>query len=662
MSPVPSLEDARRRHLAGRLDDARSVYDAILEIEPSNHAALHLRGMLALQQGEGTLAEQLLRQALVLDAENGAYFNGLGQILFFKGDFDGAAVAWEAALGLDPQDGSAAYNYGTLCLQQGQHNGAVKWLRSAIDAGEAKNWEAHANLANALARLRRFEEAEVAYRTARALSPENTPLMVSHADVLTRTGAPDKAEALLKDSLRTAPEFAPAYINLSNACLAQARVPDALEALDRALDLDPSLDDIHHKRLFFSHYLENLGSEDLARQHCEWGADFAQDIQAMPPPAVCGEGPLRVGYVSADLGWHSVGLFMAPVIAAHDRVRYHVTCYSGLELEDTLTEIIKNNADRWRASAHMSDAALAETIRADGIQVLVDLSGHTGGQRLGVFARRPSPVQISYLGYPGSAGLAAIGYRIADNWTEPEITTGAVSDEKILRLEDGFHCFCGPGLDPGEGQPVMPPPAANPCRGITFASFNNIAKVNDGVIELWARLLRVVPEAELFLKDQRFKNGAVRRQFENAFADYGIEKTRLRLEGAQGARCDHLARYAEVDIALDPFPYNGTTTTCEALWMGVPVITLAGNRSDARVGLSLLGQMRLEEFVAKSQDDFITIAAGLAADRGRLILLRSQLRGRLESSSLGQARDLTAKLETAYLAAWSETTEVWNKD
>ncbi|MBT7572650.1 MAG: tetratricopeptide repeat protein [Rhodospirillaceae bacterium] len=654
MSPAPtSLDDARRLHLAGRLGHARPIYDAIIDTEPGNDGALHLRGMLALQEGDGALAEQLVRQALALVPASAAYLSGLGQILYFKGDPDGAAEAWTACLDLNPGDGGAAYNYGTLCLQRRQNNLAEKWLRAAIDHGEQDNWEAHSNLANALARLRRYGDAEASYRAAQELSPDNVSLLTSYADVAIRIGGLEKAAALLDCALRLAPDFAPAYLNLANLRMAEADVPGALQALEKALEQDPGLADAHHKRLFFSHYIKDLSAEELYHLHRDWGAGFAAEIDAIPPaaPLLAAGEVLRIGYVSADLGGHSVGLFMASIIAAHDREQFHITCYSGLESEDSLTKSIKADADGWRETAALSDASLAETIRRDGIHILVDLSGHTGGHRLGVFALRPAPVQISYLGYPGTVGLAAIDYRISDEWCEPAGAADDCSVEKILRIDGGFHCFAGAGED------VEPGPAPVAENGfITFASFNNIAKLNADVIRLWAGVLDAVPDARLCLKDQRLKYDSNRRHIEAAFARHGIEPARLSLLGAQAERRDHLAQYGKVDIALDPFPYNGTTTTAEALWMGVPVITMTGQRADARVGLSLLSQMQLDELIAGSPDAYIAIAAGLAADREKLRALRPELRGRLRGASLGRVAEFTEKLEAAYRLAWNEAT------
>ena len=286
MSPAPtSLDDARRLHLAGRLGDARPIYDAIIETEPDDDRALHLRGMLALQEGDAALAERLLRRALSLVPGQGAYLGGLGQILYFNGDLDGAAEAWLACLDTDPGDAATAYNYGTLCLLRRRYDLAEKWLRAAIDHGERDNWEAHSNLGNALGHLRRFRDAEASYDAALVLSPDNASLAASYADTAFRAGRLERSLALLAEALRLAPDFAPAYLNLANVRMAHADVPGALEALDQAIEQDHGLADAHHKRLFLSHDIKDLSAEALYQLHRDWGAAFAAEIPVMTPTA-----------------------------------------------------------------------------------------------------------------------------------------------------------------------------------------------------------------------------------------------------------------------------------------------------------------------------------------------------------------------------------------
>jgi predicted O-linked N-acetylglucosamine transferase (SPINDLY family) len=648
-----NLDKARRLHKAGQLNDARRIYDEVLRNEPGNHRALHLRGMLALQEGALGEAEQLVRQALSRAPGRAEYLSALGQVLYFGGDADGAGTAWRDALAADPNDATTAYNYGTLALERQQLPLAEKWLRAAIGNGEQENWQARANLAHALSRQRRHHDAAAEYGAALQISPDNAELLTSYADTLNHMGAPNDAKALLDRAIRGQPDFAPAFLNLANACLALADVPGAMDALSQAIEIDPGLEDAHHKRLFFSHYLEDSSAPELFESHAAWGDAFTRRNaggQTVPKTAPQGGGQLRIGYVSSDFGWHSVGLFIHSVIEAHDKARFHVTCYSGLESEDEMTRVIKKYADAWRETSALSDDQMAAMICEDRIDILIDLAGHTGGNRLGVFARRPAPLQISYLGYPGTTGLASIGYRVADAWTEPEGAADALSVEKILRLAGGFHCFAGPWSEP----PVQPPPVLTKGM-ISFGSFNNIAKINDGVVALWAEILNRVPESRLILKDQRFKLADTRRRMTRVFAARGIAADRLNLMGAQAERRDHLALYAEVDIALDPFPYNGTTTTCEALWMGVPVVTLVGARPDARVGLSLLSQMELSDLIANTPDEYIAKSAELAIDMEKLANFRNELRNRLESSSIGKINAFTQKLEAAYLQAWQET-------
>ncbi|MBT7267147.1 MAG: tetratricopeptide repeat protein [Rhodospirillaceae bacterium] len=655
------LEKALSLHRAGKADEARPLYDEILASQPAHGQALYLRGMLALQEGEGELAESLVTRAVEgasggdekPDDNLGDYLNGLGQILYFKQDLEGAAVAWARAYDAKPADPGIAYNLGTLAVERLDWAAAKQWLERAENAG-AEGWELLANLALVFMNERDYPAAVTRYKKALELAPENAELWVSYANALNRSSEPERAVQALERALELTPDFAPAYLNLANTKMALADTTGALAALEKAIDLDPALDDAHHKRLFFSHYQPDADAGYLHQLHRAWGEAFSAGHKKLPPVAAQPRAGrrLKIGYVSGDLGGHSVGLFMQPLIQAHDRERFEVACYSDLAIPDDLTRAIEDSADLWRETAALSDTELAAIVRRDEIDILIDLTGHTGRNRLGVFAVRPAPLQITYLGYPGTVGLPEIDYRIADELSDP-VGAEACSTEKILRLESGFHCFAGPGVD----VPLNSLPLATNGY-VTFGSFNNIAKSNDDVLALWAKLLVQVPNARLLLKHQNFRHETVRRRFLDAFQSGGVDPARIELRGAEAERVDHLALYGDVDIALDPFPYNGTTTTCEALWMGVPVIGLAGDVLNsghhARIGESLLTQMELEDLIATSKADYLRIAAELASDGERLREMRKTLRARLQASTLGQIEPFAAKLEAAYEVAWRD--------
>ena len=376
---------------------------------------------------------------------------------------------------------------------------------------------------------------------------------------------------------------------------------------------------------------------DVFAEHRRWHAQHAAPLAAgtPPPPLTFAPGArrLRLGYVSPDFNHHAVACFIEPVLAAHDRTRVEVFCYAAVRAPDRITARLRRLAEHWRDIAPLDDAAAAALIRADRPDLLVDLAGHTAHHRLGVFARRPAPVQATWLGYPNTTGLDAIGYRLTDAVADPPGQTEAFHSEKLVRLPATFSCY-GPDAD---APPVNDLPAAR-AGAVTFGSLNNFAKITPAVIALWSRLLRELPGSRLVLKSRGLGDAAVAARIRDAFAVHGIEPARLTLDGAELSVAAHLSLYHGIDIGLDPFPYNGTTTTCEALWMGVPVVTVTGANHVARVGASLLTHCGLTELVASDEAGYIAAAVALAGDPDRMTTLRRTMRDRLNAAPLTDIR------------------------
>jgi len=335
------------------------------------------------------------------------------------------------------------------------------------------------------------------------------------------------------------------------------------------------------------------------------------------------------------------------LLQQHDHLQFEVFCYSNATTIDGITSSLRSNADHWRQIAGMNNHQVAEQVRKDAIDILIDLSGHTSGNRLLVFARKPAPVQISYLGYPGTTGLSAIDYRLTDCFADPPGLTEHLHAEKLHRLSRTNWCFAAPEDAP----PVQPPPAS--CRDhVTFGSFNNFAKVTDEVLQSWWTILRHVPRSRLLLKCAIFETKRVCEQVTGIFTAQGIEPGRLELQGWQPDHAMHLTLYNEMDIALDTFPYNGTTTTCDALWMGVPVITLAGPAHASRVGMSLMSSIGLSETIATTTVEYVGLAVALAQDQDRLKTIRLGLRDRMRRSPLMDAERFARDVEAAYRQMW----------
>jgi predicted O-linked N-acetylglucosamine transferase (SPINDLY family) len=354
-----------------------------------------------------------------------------------------------------------------------------------------------------------------------------------------------------------------------------------------------------------------------------------------------------VGYVSIDFRRHSVAYFLEPILAAHNRESFEVFCYADVPVPDDATERLRRHANHWREIGGRSDAEIAELVRNDGIDILVDLVGHTASRLLRVFARKPAPIQISYLGYPGTTGLSSIDYRLTDALTDPVGITERHHTEKLVRLEDSAWCY----RPPAEAPPIAQPPFAT--RGVvTFGSFNMLPKISPQMIELWAKILAATAGSRMVVKTRSFSDEPSRQRVAALFRRAGVDPSRLDLRSRTEAQVGHLADYGNIDIELDTFPYNGTTIICESLWMGVPVVTLAGQTHVSRVGLSLLSNVGLQDLAAKTPDDYVRIATGLAGDPKRLMELRATMRQRmLQSPLLNEAR-FTRGVESVYRMMW----------
>jgi predicted O-linked N-acetylglucosamine transferase (SPINDLY family) len=453
------------------------------------------------------------------------------------------------------------------------------------------------------------------------------------------------------DCARAHPREVGPHIRAGNVLRELWRVEEGVREHAKALELAPGGNAvIHSSVLFSSHYLAAPDPQRLFESHRQYGRLLAAGLAGDPPPQR-GVTPdpdrrIRVGYVSPNFSRHSVGYFIEPVIAQHDRARFEVYCYSNLPTPDDTTARIRSCAHAWRDVHGIDDDALAQSVAADRIDVLVDLAGHTAGNRLPVFARRAAPVQMTWLGYPDTTGLAAIDYRITDDIADPAPRADARCTERLLRLPGLFLCY----------QPPHDAPAVSDRGGdsgpAVFCSFNVLDKVNEPLIGMWADILRAVPGSRLLVKSRLLKREEVVRRVADCFGARGIEAARIELHGWSEDRADHLNRYARADVALDTYPYNGTTTTCEALWMGVPVVTLAGELHMSRVGAALLEAVGLPDLVAASPESYVRTAVELARNGERRRALRAELRDRLVQSPLLDHAGFTRKLEAAIERAW----------
>ncbi len=603
----------------GRWSEAEAGCRAVLVAHPRDAEALHLLSVLAHRAGFAADAVELMRQAIASDPRNAACHSNLGVFLAALGRFDAAATACRDALALDP--------------------GLV---------------DAHYNLGNALMGARDFAAAAAAFRRTVALRCDFVQAHNNLGNVLKALGDHEAAIAAYRQALVFQPDYAHARSNLASALQDTGRLDEAMAELRRAVAGAPDSAEIRSNLILGLHYDPHADAASLFAEARRWDERFGEAHAARRPPHAIdrsADRPLRIGYVSPDLRLHSVAFFLLPLLEGRERDAAHVTCYATGGVEDDVTARLRSASDAWCSLVGLSDDAAAERIRDDRIDLLFDLSGHTANHRLALFARRPAPIQITYLGFPGTTGLRAIDYRLTDALVDPS-GREHLGSERLVRLPASGVCFAPPCATPD----VADAPLLRGGR-VTFGNLGNLAKVGAATLTLWSELLRRVPTAHLLLKSVAFRDRATRRRFERRFAGEGIDASRLRLLPDDPSIFDHLRSHERIDIVLDSFPFNGLTTTCQALWMGVPVVTLAGQRPASRMGLGVLSNLGLDDLVATTADDYLRIAADLAGDPQRVVALRSTLRPRLQASPVGDARRFARDLQAACRGLWREWCE-----
>jgi len=543
-------------------------------------------------------------------------------------------------LRLTPHHADSLNLLGVIALQTGNLEAALALVQRAValrpDAAVCRN-----NLGQILDRLGRYDEAARCYEAAIELDRAYAEAHNNLGYLRARQDRPAEAEALYRQAIDLDPTYAEPHTNRGNLLKDRGELDAAIESYRRAVDLRPDLSALHSNLLLALHYHPAYSPADLQREHDAWAERHVAPLAAARRPHENSREPerrLRVGYVSPDFREHPVARFILPLFREHDRQQVEVFAYSDVAGADSVTGMLRNRVDHWRDVAALGDEQLAEAIRADGIDVLVDLAAHSGGNRLLVFARKPAPVELTYLAYCGTTGVDAIDYRITDRFLDPPGEWGAYT-ETSLHLP---HCYWS------YSEPQVRPPAARAAGPPTFGCLNNFAKVSELTLELWMRLLLRVPEARLLLYA---RTEAHRARVRRAMRRTGVEEARAAFVGRQ-AFADYMLTYREIDVALDPHPYCGGTTSCDALWMGVPVVSLAGRTAVSRAGATLLTHIGLGRLVARSEDQYVEVATGLIRDAKGLTALRAELRARVESSPLMDAPRLARDFEALLRSAW----------
>ncbi len=636
--------------VTGRGSEAVEHARVVARLLPQDAKAMHVLAGLLLEFMTALEAFPVIVQAIRLAPGSSPILKTLSAILQATGQLDEALRALDRAVEIAPEDAGALIDRGML-----------------------------------LHRLGRADEAAVSYETAFPSRPEDPSLLNNLGACYLSLGRTDEARRLFEEAIRRRPEEPRAISNLGLALWEQNQLDEAIERYQQAcaldagyaearvnlagavgglsdhrhaielqrevLRLEPGNTNAHSSILLSMLQTSGISERAIFEKHVEWGRRFADPLSSTWRPIdvdLNRNRRLRIGYVSPDFREHSVRYFIEPALASHDRSRVEVFCYSVSSKRDEVTTRLQSHVKRWRHAVGMTDAKLAEQIRVDRIDVLVDLAGHTAENRLLVFARKPAPVQVTYLGYPATTGVSAIQYRLTDDLADP-VDSPSLCTEELVRLPHAFFSFKYDDTLPFD-------PVLNADRNgyFTFGSVNNFAKLDLKQVQNWAEVLRQVPGSKLMFRTKAMSSAKTTDQIVRAFEDHDVTADRIRFVGFNGA-ADYYKQLASIDLAFDPFPFNGHTTTCQSIWMGAPVLTLRAKSFRGRVGASILTRLGMADFVVDSEGEYKATAIKLATDLSRLRSLRPVLRDRMRSSPICDAVGFTRSLEDTFKSLWERT-------
>ncbi len=640
-------------HRQGQLDEADHLYRQALAYEPRHAGAMQLRGVVQMQRGNHEEAAKLIKRSLDFEPRNPQALSNLGNVLLELKRYDEAIATLRLAVEVQPNSADALGNLGRALRRRRYYPEAVEAYRKAVEIAPERAG-LHSALGVALSEAGDLAGAVEAHARALELAPDRAEFKNNLAHAHRLAGRHEEAERELREALALNPEEGELHLALGRIVNQHGRFDEAIELYRQARDHGAGSTKFELALMFFqNHVLSNdpvksKGDAVLYAQRRAGHVTPFKDHLNDPNP----DRQLRIGWVSADFKSHPVGRFLVAAFREIDQTKLSMHAYSMADpLHDPITQQIRAIIPNWRNIQELTDEEVAHQIRKDRIDVLVDLSGHTGGNRLGVFAYKPAPVAVTWLGYFATTGFATIDYVLCNRWLVPESEEDQWV-EKPWRLDDTHWCYTIPSVD----VPVAQTPALEGGM-FTFGSYNNFDKLNEPTIALWSRVLNEVPNSRLLLRSS-LKNPAVTERMIKGFNAQGIEGDRLVVDTETKPYEEHLKSYGLLDIALDPFPYNGGTTTTEALYMGVPVLTLHGDRFVAHLAETNLQSAGLTDWIAKDQDDFVAKAKAFAADLPALDQLRQGMRARVLASRLFDAPAFARELENAFhgmFGEWAET-------
>jgi len=640
------LHDALRLHREGRIANAESLYRQILLEQPDHADALHLLGIIDLSRGQFESAIQRFTRAILVNSMQAPFHNNLGIALGNVQRNDEAMASFHRAIHLKPDYADAHANVAIILCNRGEIDAAIEAATTAIrfDPNQA---EAYINLSFSLSRRGRLDDAITAARHAIRLRPERYEAHNNLATAMFDRGSLHEAIDACREALKLKPDSAEGWNNLAAAQKDLGQIAESLQSYRRAISLSSSAA-FQSNLIFAMHFDADCPPAEMARERAVWARLHAEPLKSSILPHGNDPNPtrrLRIGYLSPDFRLHPVGRFFLPLLANHHHENFEIICFSSVTVPDDLSARVKSLADGWVDIRRMTDDQSAGKIRDDKIDILIDLAMHGADNRLPVFARKPAPVQATYLAYPGTTGLDAIDYRISDQILDPPGELPADYTEKTIYLPHSYWCY----QPPADAPPVSPLPALS-AGYITFGCLNNFCKASPPALVAWREILAAVPNSRLLLHTA---TGPHREKITSDFAAAGIANDRVSFTPFIRTQ-EYFQLYGRIDIALDPFPAAGGTTSCDALWMGVPVITLRGKTAIGRGGASILSAVGLTRCIAADVPRYVSLAVDFAQDLPRLAALRSSLRQTMQNSPLMNAAQFAADMETLYRKIWTD--------
>lgn len=639
--------EARRGHF----ESAVAAYRRAIQIRPNYAEAFNNLGTALSKAGQSAEAITAYLNAISLKPQFPEAYHNLGMALAEQRRLEEATQAYRRALELNSNAPQPWNNLGTTLIEQGLFTEGATACNHAL-ALDPDFADAQSNLGVALAGLNRFAEAIAAFRSALQLQPDNATVHFNLGNVFRDQRNLDQAVDEYQRALTLEPMFMEAITNLGNVFRDCGKVNEALAIYRRGLSSNSSVTHLRSNIIYTSLFSPDWNEEQIREEQRLWNTQIAIPSPSTEPAYEANRDPsrrLRVAYVSPDFRGHVVGQNLLPLFRHHDPERFEIFCYSNSKMTDGMTARLRDHTSNWYNIADTGDEDLSSMIRGNNVDILVDLTQHMRGNRLRTFSQRPAPIQVSFAGYPESTGVRAINYRISDKWLEQGAAPNSdgllvkTADYEHVYLIDSFWCYdpCGIELEANGSSAVN-------TNWITFGSLNNFCKVNEPLLKLWARVLTAVNNSRLIILAHE---GSHRQRTSEFFTQEGVEPERIEFV-TQRPRKEYLELYHRLDIVLDTFPYNGHTTSLDALWMGVPVVSLCGERPVSRAGLSQLNNLGLPELVAFTEDQYVEIATKLANDIPRLRELRATLRQRMEKSVLMDGPHFARQIEACYRSMW----------